>query len=496
MIEQEISDYKKLKAVKYKIAEQPLLKTALKSIYYCGSKVPVIKGQARVALMANDKVARFIGNSTCKSAWACPVCTARQMAKYGSKIASAIDALKQQGLVAAMLTFTIPHTSGFTCYQATEILYNTWKAFTVHGNGKQQTNKNDIFAKFMGEFQSKHRVRVCEYTWGKAGWHPHFHCLFWFPKNRINEILEWEKALNERWLELTKRYTIREFLLGYPESQRKTVRAKIETRVRIMYEKMDTAGSNGVYISKENNKVIIQESSAYLTGWGADSELTGNVQNKATHIGHYSWQQILERALAADKRKGCDYSAPIDSLLASLSSKEQNADLLKNSDHLTPETISNNDQVTSILNELQPAEGSRKKEVRVGDEQEPDWWKLYFEYALATRKQRHARINFSVHSGICQIIAAYRQTEGYKTFLKKNRTQLEEKFGRWKMVCCFTLAQWRKICERDLEPVLLFLATANDANKLIEELLRKYQIPPPIKNETEAEKLEMIWNAA
>lgn len=426
MIGNEVSDYKQLKKIRERIGSDLKKKLLLKSLYHCGSKVPTINGKAAVAVVVNKKQAKFVGTSSCKSAWGCPVCTARQMAKYGAKIACAIDALKKQGLSAAMITFTVPHTSGFSCEQVTEIAYNVWKAFTVHGNGKQASNPNDIFAKFMATFNSKHRVRVTEYTFGKAGWHPHFHCMFWFPTEKIQEILDWEDKLCTRWLELCKRYTIRQFLIGYPETQRKTVKAKVEARVNIMYAKLNDV-SRPVYISKADGKVIIQKSSDYICGWGGDKEVTGNYKEKATAEGHYTWQQILQLA--------CDTGSD-------------------------------------------------------------EWWNLYFEYMEATRKQRHARVNFSAHSGLSQIIAAYRQTEEFKILVKKNRTSQVETLGRWKTVCWFNSAQWNEICNKDLEPVILTLAMANDAEKLIAELLAKNHIPPPIKNEAEAAKLEAVLNAA
>lgn len=492
MLDQEISDYRQLKAIRKKM-ETPEFgkeKFLLKSLYHCGKKVPVISGKAAVALVANKKQAKFMGVASCKSSWGCPICTARQMSKYAAKIAIALDALKERQLSAAMITFTIPHTRGFSCEQVTEILYKTWKAFTIHGNGKQASNKNDIFAKFMGSFESKHRVRVTEYTFGNAGWHPHMHCLFWFPSNRIQEILDWEERLNERWLELAKRYTIREILIGYPETQRKTVRAKVETRVNIMYSRMNTAESKGVYISKnENNLVIVQKSSDYLCGWGGNREITGNYKNKATAQGHYSWQQILANAIKADA---------LSLQVSSLEKKEDlySENLSKQHTEITDNGPKMEESCKRKLNELKPAEGSRKNEGSEGAAEEPDWWKLYFEYMRATRKQRHARVNFSVQSGLNAIIAAYKNTEGYKSVLKKNVTDQRETFGVWKTVCWFSKAQWQEICENDLEPVILSLAHEENAKKLIDRVLADYQILPSSENQAEAAKLEAILNAA
>jgi len=423
----EVSDYKKLKEIKKKIAEDPKKKLFFKSLYYCGSKAVVKSSGTAVALVANNKTARFVGNTSCKSSWCCPVCSSRQMSKYGSKIASAIDALKERGELAAMITFTVPHSSGFTCEQITEIAYNVWKAFTVHGNKIGESYKNDVFSNFMAEFNAKHKVRVTEYTWGQSGWHPHFHCMFWFPKNRIQEILNWEERLQKRWLELCKRYTIKQLLIGYPETQRKTVRAQVETRINIMYSKLNDV-SKCVYISKDKQgKVIIQESSNYICGWGGDKELTGNVDCKATAENHFTWQQILSEAIATNNQK---------------------------------------------------------------------FWDLYFEYATATRKYKHARVNFSVHSGLTQIIKEWQKTNEYKKVLKKNRISQEKEFGKWKTVCFFTSLQWFNICANDLEPNILEMAILPDALTKITELLERHQIPPPIINKAAGDKIEMIWNAA
>ena len=446
MLGNEISDYKTQRIMQeygnkhLNLKEKVILKSLLK----CGKVVVSINHSHAVAVIANKTTARYVGLNSCKSPWCCPVCSARQMAKYAAKIACALDALKLRKQSAAMFTFTIPHTSGFTCEQTTEILYNVWKAFTVHGNKVLAASPNDVFSNFAATFNHKHTVRVCEYTWGSKGWHPHFHCLLWFPSDRIDEILDWEERLNKRWLELCKRYTIKQLLLGYPETQRKTVRAQVNARVNIMYSKMDTANSKGCYISKDKGKVIVQQSSDYLCGWGGNREVTGNVSLKATHPNHYTWQQILENA----------------------------------------------------IKQTETAEGSSKKEVSEGAAQETDWWKLFFEYAIATRKYRHARINFSVHSGLNQIIAEHKNTALYKTVLKKNATSLEEKHGKWKTVCWFTIAQWKEIFANKLDVQIIMLATAENAKQLIDELLDKYRIPPSIENQAAAAKLEAILNVA
>lgn len=461
MLGHEIENHKQLTEIRRKIDANLQEKVVLKSLYYCGSKV-AIKDLPGVALVRNNVTADFYGVTHCKSSWCCPVCTPRRMSAYALDIACGIDALKAQGQLAAMITFTIPHTSGFSCKQATEILYNVWKGFTVHGNkvGKG-IPKNDVFANFALTHDHKHRVRVTEYTYGENGWHPHFHCLFWFPKEKFNDIVNWEERLQTRWLELCKRYTIREILKSYPE-QTPEIKKRVETRVKIMYEKFE-GGSDCVHISKNNDgSARAQQSSQYICGWGADKELTGNFEEKATKNGHFTWQQILQMAINEDR------------------------------------------EIKINLNELETAEGSRKAEVSIERAAQVQanientlnqWWKLYFEYAHATR--RHARVNFSVHSGLKKIIAEWKKTNEYQTVAKKNLQSREQKFGKWVTICWFLKDDWSEICYKHLQARILELALYDDAIKLIEELLAENDVRgKPIQHELWTAQLNEALNKA
>ena len=418
---EEISDYRYLKAIRHRIDTLEFdKKLLLNSVYHCGSKVVGNDAFHSVALVANKKTARFYGNTSCKSPWCCPVCTARKMAKYASKMSAALDALKGTHN-AAMITFTIPHLNYMTCEEVTEILYNTWKAFVVHGNKLRVGSKNDIFSKFMESTESSHRVRVTEYTWGKNGWHPHFHCLFWFPKKHWDEILSWEAELSDRWLTLAERYTNKQLLKRFSKEQAEVKKKNIADQVATMFK--ETARENkGVWISKENGKPIIQKSSMYLCGWGADKETTGNYKQKACAEGHYTWQQILAKA---------------------------------------------------------------------ADENDEKFWRLFFEYAIATRKARHARVNFSVHSGLCKIIVEHQNSEGFKEILKKKNTELEDKVGKWQLVCWFTKKSWEGIYYNDLQEEILNFGLNGEIEK-IDSLLAQYDLPKCIPK-NEAPEVKLMW---
>ncbi|MBR4152968.1 MAG: protein rep [Selenomonadaceae bacterium] len=402
-MQEEISDTRLLGKLRRILSSHPKERKLAKSTFYCGSRIiPQPMQTPAVFVLSNGTTAKFHGQMSCKSAWICPVCTAKIMAKHAANIAIALDMLKEKGQLACMITFTIPHTSGMSCEETTEILYNTWKDFTVHGNKNQhakfylrRTGKmkvsdkksKDPFASFCEHFNCKHRVRVCEYTYGENGWHPHFHCLFWVDKSKFKDLNEWQYTLNKRWYELAKRKTIQQWnkkltKLGKAADITEDVRKGVErakqknaTRAQIMYSKLSD-GSLGVYISKDKEgRPIVQKSSMYICGWGADRELTGNYNEKATHDGHLTPKQILERA-----------------------------------------TLEENDEYA----------------------------KLYLEYITAVRTKNHVRVNFSTRSGLRKMIEEYKQTNAYQIALKKNA--MSNPNAGMRVVTWFNMYEWKVIC--------------------------------------------------
>lgn len=405
----------------------PYWKNKFRTIRLCGSRVVMQKGNSPlVYVLANDETAKFLGTATCKNPWICPICSAKSMAKHAADIACAIEALKAQGQVAFMLTLTIPHSSGMSCEETTNILFKTWADFTVHGNknlhvgnyvkrdGKKvlvrsEKKLKDPFASFCEEFNCKFRVRVGEYTWGEHGWHPHFHCLFWVDQKKIQSVKDWQNLLCARWLQLAKRSTIRYWQKLYPDKPK----SQIQTRADIMYQNLNE-GSIAAYISTDKNgKVIVQQSSMYICGWGADRELTSNVKNKASKEGHLTPHQMLEKASHGDEKM----------------------------------------------------------------------WQLFLEYAKATKTNNfRRRVQFS--KKLKDIINQYKQTQQYIETLKKKAIEDAKNRGQWRMVCWFNQQQWRDIClaEKILnEPIrymILQLATLKDKpREAIEDfLLNNYDI--------------------
>lgn len=450
---EEISNTKLLKIVRQKISKNPHDVVLMKSILYCGSQLIRPQGmKPAVYVLTNDADARIFGTTSCKNSWVCPVCSARTMSKYAAEIACAIDALKTwHNQVACMITFTVPHTSGMSCQETTEILFNAWKDFVIHGNkksnvkyyanenaedkfkhGKKKSLKtsdkkiNDVFASFCEEFNCTHRVRVGEYTWGSHGWHPHFHCLFWVDTDKLQQVKKWQDRLNKRWYELAKRHTIRIWNKLYPDNRQNNV-----TRANIMYDKADKDNSHGIYISVDKQgKVIEQKSSQYICGWGADKELTGNYQKKASNPNHMTPTQLLEKYQETHDEK---------------------------------------------------------------------WLNIFMEMARTTRIKKRRRVMFSTQSGIKKIILKWKQTHTYLETLKKKVSEQAANRGVWKVVYWFNEQQWLHIyfhpTNHNLVEQILERARLPDPQQQITQLLIENEIPPTTKINRNAKFIEKIFRS-
>lgn len=273
----------------------------LKTLASCGSKIVPRKGLAsNVYLISNGEHSKFIGQTMCKNTWACPVCSAYMMSKYSSEIASAIEMKRAEGYIAFMVTFSVPHLRFMKCRDVTDILFKTFeyfrrtakqKNYRKRSNGELGNRTGTVSKQFFEELDITDYVNVCEYTWGVNGWHPHFHMLMWTKKENADSVMKWQEKLNEFWLKTAKRVTQKHLEKFYGEKYTQTV-------IRL-YDRAEKDA--GVFISNDNGKLRESLTSDYVAGWGADKELTGNRRKEASHNGHFTPYQILEKAYYGDK---------------------------------------------------------------------------------------------------------------------------------------------------------------------------------------------------
>ena len=440
----------------------------LKGFKLCGSrliKAPLWNEEVYVA--SNGDTSTIFGTASCHSAWACPVCTAKVMARKGAEIACLIDALaKWKSQKAFMLTFTLPHTRWLSCERIFGLLRETWRMFMRAGKrGRNSEGKSlGVLGEFRSKFQIEHIVRVYEVNYGENGWHPHIHALF-FTKN-LDEVGLWEDKLSAFWLRCAKHCAYKLFVdpcdtdlkqkdlltegqyRGYRDTygrdtfkvgmdaeanqkllrhidpkalreelreelnssnEQKRIRACRRLEVELLfaeYKHKPVTGHRAVYFSRDSAGNVRQiKSSHYISGWSGDSELTAQVKTASSK--HYSPYELLLEA-----QKATDINV-------------------------------------------------RNK-----------WLALYTEYALATRGRKRTAWT----PAESKIIAKYKLTNEYITTVKKT---LSDKAKGRVLVCWFDKRQWQKIWRinktTDLIANILLVAKQMDW-ELMRDFLLEYDI--------------------
>lgn len=264
--------------------------TKLKSLHLCNKYIRPNR-EAVYLLASNKGHAMFYGQNTCKNPFACPVCSAKMMEHYRSRISTAIAILHADHF-GFMGSFTIPHLYFMSCKETMDILRDTWTYFRMTFKRKH----GHIFHEWKKATNLAHHVKVMEHTWSRrAGWHPHYHTLFWVPRGNEQEAGKWEEQLNKFWLDIAKKKTLK----YWQKNQLHTFLLKNGGTYEAVLDRMFKAKNRqkGVHFSRDKDGNLREiDSSDYLCGWGADSEVTGNVRKEASHKGHMTPHQILSEA--------------------------------------------------------------------------------------------------------------------------------------------------------------------------------------------------------
>ena len=231
--------------------------------------------------------AGFAGTAMCKSRWACPVCTAKVMQKTARQLELTLDYLRKKGLHAVLATFTIQHFDFMPCADVTEVLFQTYRETFARKKlpAIKAWNANVV-----------HWIKICEFTYGANGWHPHFHVLAWVKD--INAMYEVEQLVKERFSVVMKRRLKARVLMLAANH----ILAPKRLEATLKFIDLPEAGSECVYFSKKDGKIAESHASKYVCGWGADLEMTGNYQKVASHADHYTPHQMLELARNGDEK--------------------------------------------------------------------------------------------------------------------------------------------------------------------------------------------------
>lgn len=381
-----------------------------------------------VHLLSNGTHSKVLGVRPCKHSWACPYCTARKMSKYASKIASAIDAIAAvEDKVPIMITFTFFHTKEYSAGDCFDIITQAYtlldKAGTLKNkkviNGKEYLNTG-VWGKFLNEFQIKHKIKAVEATYGEHGWHVHYHNLYFVPRNRLKDVLQFEESLQKRWhdcINSTVKKLFPDRYESYLYLSNKYFNNPDNENLGLLISRNSDGSVRAVDSAFYSCGFSNSEKNATRSYWDLSCELT-KTHLKNAAVGHYTPYQLLCKAYEGDQKALDAY--------------------------------------------------------------------LEFAYAAINRKQH--RVDFS-RTGIKAIIQNWRNSQGYKEYIKKKNTTIlrDLHIAPFRTVCWFTAEQWQLICNESLYypwliPMIRSFSLSDDLDfsySLICELLSVFAIPVP-----------------
>jgi len=117
----------------------------------------------------------FIGLSHCSSVWVCPVCASGITEERRKELNTAFDNWSG-GVV--LVTMTIRHNAGDDLAKSLAVLSSAYDRFLSGRYGEEKRE----FYKIVGA------VKALEVTWGRNGWHPHLHVLFFGSFNGLKPV--------------------------------------------------------------------------------------------------------------------------------------------------------------------------------------------------------------------------------------------------------------------------------------------------------------------
>lgn len=162
------------------------------------------RAAAEVSVHGDAGGAHYGGVEQCGSIWGCPVCASVIRAGRAADIALGVDSWQAAGNGLVLVTVTLRHVRK-------DALGDTLDAMLV---GWRKLMQGRAWLDFAAREGVVGQVRACECTYGRSGWHPHIHALF-FVGGSVDKsrAVIWQQELAGRWASIVKR-------LGYATGAR------------------------------------------------------------------------------------------------------------------------------------------------------------------------------------------------------------------------------------------------------------------------------------
>lgn len=222
----------------------------LKSLHQCGKFV--IKRNENIDIIVDTygngrKYATVFNAKHCCSSWACPVCTPYMLSKYAEKANAVIKRKREEGRVAFMITFTVPHTR---TQSLAEVYSDLRRTYNSTNNRIFQRNRRNLIGK-------NEMIKSTEVTYSHFyGWHPHFHILVFCDVDKVDNMPAVVDEWRARWCDGFKKI--------YGVDDIGLIKMGVD---------LDFFYNRSVYLSADDGKPRAVETSDYLMSWGADNEI-------------------------------------------------------------------------------------------------------------------------------------------------------------------------------------------------------------------------------
>ncbi|MDP3930685.1 MAG: protein rep [Bacteroidota bacterium] len=208
-----------------------------------------------IPVLKNDENFAFGGLMRCGSVWGCPDCASIISEFRRKELQEAHAAALAKGLSVMMMTLTVPHYAKDHLKDVLNGISHTLRTFKNRKHYK-------IMSKMLG---IKGDIRALEVTYGKNGWHPHFHIMLFTEKSFTDESLSiLKKSLLSQW--------------------------------------QAACTSSGLSSPNEHGLDLVngEWAARYMTKWGIEEEMTKGHLKQGMKEGHVSPFGLLEICAGGD----------------------------------------------------------------------------------------------------------------------------------------------------------------------------------------------------
>lgn len=147
-----------------------------------------------VATSDNGTNAHFRNLMTCGSVWVCPVCAAKVTEQRRKELSLGVDNWLSKRKKVALATYTAKHAPET---RLGDIL-------TRLKDSKRRFKSGRRYQQLKASFGIVGTITASEITWGKNGWHPHFHEMMFFDPHltkRTYSKVQLENTMRELWID-------------------------------------------------------------------------------------------------------------------------------------------------------------------------------------------------------------------------------------------------------------------------------------------------------